>query len=140
MKVRRMLHLLLTAVVVMSCMVANVGAVELSENLPVITEAELNVSRATDRFSITVQANVLAQASEAFSLDKGETVTISATYSPTDSAVNIGVIDKSGNYTYIEGSDGNLNGKIVVRKTGDYILVVENSSSTAITISGTVRY
>lgn len=140
MRARRILHLLLTTIAILGCMIVNVGAVEVLEDLPAIAEVEANVLRATNRFSITVQANKLAQASEEFSLDRGEAVTIAAQYSPAGSTVNIGVIDKEGNYTYIGGYDGGANGKIVVNKTGKYILVVENNSSTAITISGTVRY
>lgn len=140
MNVKRVFSLLLTYCVVVGCLLVTGTAHEISMMPEALVQAETVEPRATDRFTVVIPAASALQASDAFSLDRGETVTISAEYTPTSASVDIGLLDESERFTYVSGSGGSVSGRISVSSTGKYVLVVRNNSSTAITISGTVRY
>lgn len=137
---KRVFRSMLTCCVAVGCLLVTCSAHEISTTPETSVQVETIEPRATDRFSVVVPAASALQASNAFSLDKGETVTISAEYTPTNASVDIGLLDEGGKYTYVNSTDGSISGKISVSSTGKYVLVVRNNSSKAITISGTVRY
>lgn len=96
--------------------------------------------RATGHFSFSVKANGKYYIANALSLEAGDTVRITATYSPASANIYIGLVDENGKFYYVRPSNGQINVTLGIEKRGDYRLAVVNNSTSAVSISGNVHY
>ncbi len=96
--------------------------------------------RATESFSITVPANSELVANSSFPLVAGETVTITATYSPASASMDFGLISPDGYFYYFNETDGSIDKTMQVSETGDYTFKVRNNSNSAVKVSGVINY
>lgn len=95
--------------------------------------------RASGSFSMSVAAGSMLTARTELSLSKGETVQITATYSPSGS-VDFGLIDSNGVFHYVNATNGSIDKSIEVKESGTYIFAVRNNSSQETKVSGYIRY
>ena len=65
--------------------------------------------RATGEFSFDIPAKTLMKASSGFPMEYGETVKITASYSPASASVDFGLIDSDGIFYPVQGSNGSIN-------------------------------
>lgn len=73
-------------------------------------------------------------------LEYGETVTITASYSPASASVDFGLIDSDGVFYPVRGSNGSINQTIRIDLRGTYTFAVRNNSSYKVSVSGFVNY
>lgn len=137
MRIRKALCFLLSSMLVMGCMLTSVGAVDLTTER---VEAEFLSSRAIKNIRSSIAAKSVVIVADELPLDKGDKVTFTVEYTPSSADIEVGILDEDGNFTYVNGSNGSVSGKITAPKAGNYGLTICNNSSTAITISDTVRY
>ncbi|WP_298021659.1 hypothetical protein [uncultured Dysosmobacter sp.] len=105
-----------------------------------VCEVHSDVERASGRFSIDIPGNTLAVTSSYFPLEAGETVTISAVYSPRSASVDFGLIAPDSLFYPFRAENGSFDKTIEVNQRGYYTLAVRNNSSFDISVSGFVTY
>ena len=132
---RKQLSLALACALALSCLWVSAGAAEVSA-----PEPELVVARATGRFSQDIPANTIVQTSVKLPLERGETVTIRAVYSPEYADVDFGLVDPDGLFHYINVTDGSVDTSIAVNQRGTYTFAIRNNSSFSISVSGYINY
>lgn len=115
---------LLTVVLLISCFAGTVNA----------------AGRASGKFDITVSAGELKPAKTGFPMAAGETVTISAAYSPSSADIDFGLIDKNGTFYYLKGENGAFNKRIEIPENGTYTFAVRNNSDVSVNVTGFVTY
>lgn len=128
MRVRKILCVVFTCIVLMGCLAVPVGAVNET------------VLRASGRFSMEIPANTLATASTSFPLEAGETVSINAVYTPRTADLSFGLIAPDGYFYSMPATNGNFDETIEVDQRGQYTLAVRNRSSEEVSVSGYVYY
>lgn len=96
--------------------------------------------RATGHFDFTIPANTLTRASTDFPMEYGETVTITATYSPSSASVDFGLIDSESVFHYENTSNGIINQTIRIDERGNYVFAIRNNADCEIHISGFVNF
>lgn len=96
--------------------------------------------RATSSFHIYLTAYGISEAEESFPLEAGETVGISAVYTPSDAIIDIGLVDDSGQFHYFTSEDGKIDSTISIEEIGTYTLAVRNRSEYFVQITGFVTY
>ena len=131
---RKQLSLALACALALSCLWVSAGAAV------VTPEPELVVARATGRFSQDIPANTIVQTSVKLPLERGETVTIRAVYSPESADVDFGLVDPDGLFHYINVTDGSVDTSIEVDQRGTYTFAICNNSSFSISVSGYINY
>ena len=131
---RKQLSLALACALALSCLWVSAGAAV------VTPEPELVVARATGRFSDDIPANTIVQTSVKLPLERGETVTIRAVYSPEYADVDFGLVDSDGLFHYINVTDGSVDTSIEVDQRGTYTFAIRNNSSFSISVSGYINY
>lgn len=80
------------------------------------------------------------KASSSFPMEYGETVTITASYSPASASMDFGLIDSEGTFYPVRASDGSINQTIRIDLRGNYTFAVRNNSSYTVNVSGFVNY
>ena len=133
--IKKQLSLALACALALSCLWVSAGAAEVSA-----PEPELAVARATGRFSQDIPANTIVQTSVKLPLERGETVTIRAVYSPEYADVDFGLVDPDGLFHYINVTDGSVDTSIEVDQRGTYTFAICNNSSFPISVSGYINY
>ena len=133
--IKKQLSLALACTLALSCLCMSAGAAEVSA-----PEPELAVARATGRFSQDIPANTIVQTSVKLPLERGETVTIRAVYSPEYADVDFGLVDPDGLFLYINVTDGSVDTSIEVDQRGTYNFAICNNSSFPISVSGYINY
>lgn len=136
MKNRRALCLLLVCLLFANCALVSVSAKSINE----ATSTETVLPRASKTFSVTVAAGKIVVGNEVLSLEKGDSVSITAYFSPKYANADIGLIDESGSFTYVNVTNGSYDGDIAVEKRGNYVLGICNNSSFPISASGSLVY
>lgn len=101
--------------------------------------ADTLVLRAGGSFSVSIPANSILNERTALPLSKGETVQITATYSPSGN-VDFGLIDSDGVFHYVNATNGSVDKSIKIAESGTYIFAVRNNSSREIKVSGYIHY
>lgn len=134
MKFRTVFSLLITCLFALGCLTAPAEATAAS-NLD--TQA---IIRATDRIEATISANKIATLGDSVSLDSGEVVTFSFTYTPRDANVQFGYIGVDGLFYGLSGYKGSIDKGIRVNQRGSYTLAILNDSNETVTVWGTVNY
>lgn len=77
---------------------------------------------------------------ESISLDAGEVLSYSCTYTPRDASVKFGYIGPDGYFYGLSGSNGSIYKGIRVSEPGCYTMAIKNNSNGAVTVKGTVNY
>lgn len=99
-----------------------------------------SVERTSGRFSMDIPGNTFARTSRTFSLEAGEEVTITASYSPRSASLDFGIISPDGMFYSVNVTDGSVNDTFEVDQRGSYTLAVRNNSSQTVSVSGYVNY
>ncbi len=135
MRLKKAFCLLLASVLTFACLTLEAGAVQAEP------EADtLSIERASGRFSVDVSKQSTFTADSDFFLDVGETVTITATYTPRSASVDFGLIAPDGLFYSIPGQRGSFSETFKIDQRGYYTLAIRNNSDSAVSVSGTVTY
>lgn len=132
---KRYLCLLFACISIFSCVPAQAAAADIEEQVTEITER-----RATGKFDFEISAKTLRKADTSFPMEYGETITITAFYSPASASVDFGLIDSDGVFYPVRGSNGSINQTIRIDLKGTYTFAVRNNSSYEVAVSGFVNY
>jgi hypothetical protein len=135
MGLKKYLCLLLTCISIFSCVSVPAAAADIGEQATEITER-----RATGKFDFEISAKSMRKASTSFPMEYGETVTITASYSPASASVDFGLIDSDGLFYPVPGSNGSINQTIRIDLRGTYTFAVRNNSNYKVSVSGFVNY
>lgn len=92
---------LLACVAVFGCLFTPVAAAELGEQ-----KVEIEERRASGKFDFDIPAKTLMKASSSFPMEYGETVTITASYTPASASMDFGLIDSDTNITNSNAASG----------------------------------
>ena len=135
MRLKKAFCLLLASVLTFACLTLEAGAVQAEP------EADtLSIERASGRFSVDVSKQSTFTADSDFFLDVGETVTITATYTPRSARVDFGLIAPDGLFYSLPGQRGSFSETFKIDQRGYYTLAIRNNSDSAVSVSGTVTY
>lgn len=96
-----MICFILSAILVLGCGTTSVGAKTLTHT----PNSNVIVTRATGWFSMSVPAHTIRQADSSFPMEYNETITISATYTPSNASVDFWLYGPDG--VFGQGSDDN---------------------------------
>lgn len=135
MRMKRFFCMVLACIAVIGCLSVNAGAVETVE-----AETSAVIARAANRFSTDIPGDSLYTDDKSFPLAVGETITISATYTPRSASVDFGFIAPDGLFYSVSGKNGSVDQTIQVSQRGDYTLAIRNNSSNTVSVSGFVNY
>lgn len=136
MRMRHMLCVVLACILTVSCLKTSATA----NSLAVYGQENTAVPFATNSFNMTIGAKTKSKANTSFSMASRETVTIKATYSPSDVSVDFGLVDSDGVFHYINVTSGSIDKTIKITKSGKYTLQVRNNSNDEIKVMGFVNY
>ena len=136
---KRILSAVLACMLSVSCFTVNATAFSADDTSPEVSMVDMLVTRASGSFSVNVSANSIVGDRRELSLSKGETVQITATYSPSGS-VDFGLIDSNGVFHYVNTTNGSIDKSIEIKESGTYIFAVRNNFSQEIEVSGYIRY
>lgn len=132
--------------VVMSCLFAInlfcMGASAIGENAAPVSREDSTavIMRASGSFSMSVSAYGQTEADKTFPMEAGETVSISAVYTPDDASMDFGLIDPDGVFHYFNVRTGSIDKTIRIEESGNYRLAVRNNSENTVKVSGFVKY
>ena len=135
MRFKKFSLMLLACAMIMSSFGMYAGAVETDKNSGAVI-----VPYASGQFSMKIPGNTLATADESFPLEEGESITISAFYSPASASVDFGVIAPDGLFYSVNVTNGSVDQIIEVVERGYYTLAIRNNSSKTVSVSGYVNY
>lgn len=96
--------------------------------------------QATRSFNLSVSPYGRSEADKAFPLEAGETVSISAVYTPKNASMDFGLVDPNGVFHFFNVTDGSIDKTIQVNENGNYIFAVKNNSSKTVKVTGYVKY
>lgn len=138
MGLKKYLCLFFACISIFSCVSVPASAADIAD----IGEraAEITEPRATGEFKFEISAKSIRKASTSFPMEYGETVTITASYSPASASVDFGLIDSDGLFYPFSGSNGSINQTIRIDLRGTYTFAVRNNSSYEVSVSGFVNY
>lgn len=111
------------------------AAADIGEQATEITER-----RATGKFDFEISPKSKRKASTSFLMEYGETVTITASYSPASASDDFGLIDSDGLFYPVRASNGSINQTIRIDLRGTYTFAVRNNSNYSVSVSGFVNY
>lgn len=137
---RKVFSSVLVGVIIAGSIGISASAVEIKQEVLTDRVMEMEITRATGSFNMTVPAKSTLRADKTFPLEAGETVTIKATYSPFSASVDFGLVDPNGVFYYLTASNGSFDKTIRVEERGNYIFAVRNNSSGSVSVSGYVNY
>ena len=151
MKRQKLVSTLLSAFLLANCLAFRTSASEIEslsisdlqhERIEEITSNILGVTpRASVRFEADIEENsISAMKNVKFTLEANETVTINASYSPSSSSMDFGLVTSDGYFYYINVDNGNINKTIRVEERGNYMLAVRNNSDDTVSVVGYVNY
>ena len=108
---------------------------------PVEFEQDTSVGvLASGSFSMSIAPYAKSQANKSFPLEAGETVSISAVYTPNNASMDFGLVDSDGVFHYFNVSNGNVDKTIRVSENGNYTFAIRNNSNKTVKVSGFVHY
>lgn len=105
-----------------------------------ITATSYQLPRATSSFDTNISAQSKLQADPSLPLSAGDTVTISATYTPASASVDFGLLTPNGTFYYLTASDGSIDSSIEIPENGHYVFQIRNNSKVGIHVMGFVHY
>lgn len=95
---------------------------------------------ATGSFNMSVIPFGKSEANKALPLAAGETVNISAVYTPEDSSMDFGLVDPDGVFHYFTATGGSIDKTIRVNESGNYTFAIRNNSGVTVKVSGFLKY
>lgn len=134
MKMRKRLSLMLALALVTGSLVSSTTAVESQ----ISSEPVSAIERASGWFNETVSAGKTKKLGSAISLQAGEIINFSATYSPSDASMDFGLVDSNNVFYYITSTTGLIDGDVAAPTNGSYTPAIRNNSSNAVSVSGKV--
>lgn len=140
MGLRKVFSSVLVGVIIAGSIGISASAVAIKQEVLTDRVMEMEITRATGSFNMTVPAKSTLRADKSFPLEAGETVTIKASYSPFSASVDFGLVDPNGVFYYLTASNGTFDKTIRVEERGNYIFAVRNNSSSSVSVSGYVNY
>lgn len=140
MRLKRFFSMLLICMSMISCLGGNAAAVSTASDASMVQASAFALTRASGEFSMTIPAKTAYAASNSFSLDDGETVTIKASYAPFSASVDFGLLNSAGDFRYVNVTDGNIDKTILISERDNYTFAIRNNSSSSISVSGYVNY
>ena len=135
MKLKKLFCLLLTCIFAFGCLAMDAGAAQVDTE-----DVSVAIERASGRFSMDIGKQSTFTADSDFFLDVGETVTITATYTPRSASVDFGLIAPNGLFYSLPGQRGSFSETFKIDQRGYYTLAIRNNSDFVISVSGTVTY
>ena len=135
MQLKKYSCLLLVCVIVFSCLSVPAVAVDTEKQI-----TEVSDRRATGHFDFKIPGNTIMEAGNSFPMEYGETITITASYSPANASMDFGLIDFDGGFYPIRASGGSFKQTIRIDQRGNYTFAVRNNSSYEVSVSGFVNY
>ena len=127
----------LAGILVLSCLCGSIQAAE--QNQDYVTFG-IHVQRATNQFNLKVSARRIAKAATSFPMGPVETITITASFSPSNANMDFGLMDSDGIFHYVTVTGGTINQTFLIEEWGDYTLAIRNNSSYTVSVSGFVNY
>ncbi len=131
-RIKRIMCLVMAIGMIFGCFTVNVVASETS-----LKEAAL---RASGSFKITIEPSVIAKGNTKLPLEKGETVTVKAAYTPYPTSVDVGLIDEEGIFHYTTVENGSIDVTFSISERGNYIFGIRNNGDSDIEVSGYIKY
>ena len=92
----------------------------------------------TPNINWTLENNVQRR-SGAFLQNKGESITVVLSATPSDSVVKVGIVEPDGDMRYVQAS-GFVNHTFSADQSGNYRVYVENQSGKTVTVTGLFHY
>lgn len=152
MNVKKLLCGTLSCVMLMCC-IGSAGAIQannykpmdemsyslVSTNAVVYKVDGFSMERATGSINVTLEPRELV-AGSSFQMESGQIVTIKCTYAPTTASIDFGLLDPSGKFRYISGSNGSINASIQVNERGSYTFAIRNNSGRSVSVAGRINY
>lgn len=135
MRIRRVSGLLVICIILTGCLTISAGAIGVGTS-----EYNTLVARASGRFNMDIPGNDFFTAETSLPLEAGETVTISAVYSPRFANIDFGLIAPDGLFYSVGAKNGGFDETIEVDQKGNYTLAIRNNSDCDVSISGFVTY
>lgn len=135
MRLKKIFSVFLACMVLTSSLILYAGAAGPNEDI-----MALAVERASGRFSMDVPGNTFAKTNRSFSMEAGDEITITATYSPRSASVDFGVIAPDGLFYSVNRTNGSVDYTFEVDERGSYTLAIRNNSSQTVSVSGYVNY
>lgn len=126
---------LLACVAVFGCLFTPVAAAEIGEQ-----KVEIEERRASGKFDFDIPAKTLMKASSSFPMEYGETVTITASYTPASASMDFGLIDSDGTFYPVRANNGSINQTIRIDLRGNYTFAIRNNSNYTVNVFGFVNY
>ena len=97
-------------------------------------------ARAMKTISWDIPSGAGAIATEACSMEAGQTININVAVSPASSSVHVGIVDSDGTFRYVLATNGSVNHDFSITTRGLYYVCVVNGSSNDISVVGFVNY
>lgn len=138
---RKIVCIVLACMFVFGNLCVSAGAV--GKDIVPLGRLEQNITLgilASGSFNMSISPYGQSEANKTFPLEAGETVSISAVYSPDDASMDFGLLDPDGVFHYFNVTDGHVDKTIRVSERGNYTLAVRNNSGQTVSVSGFVKY
>lgn len=120
---RKIVREVLACMVIMGTLCVSAGAVSELVAPPGTLEKDTTMGVfASGSFSMSVSPYGKSEASTAFPLEAGETVSISAVYTPENASMDFGLVDSDGVFHYFNVTNGSVDKTIRVNENGNYTL------------------
>ena len=152
MKVKKILSMMLSVILVTNCIISvalatdktsilNLNELERDKIYAIVQDMTAVTTRASVNFEVDLEENSISvMRNVKFPLEAGETVTTNASYSPFSASVDFGLIAPDGYFYYINVKNGSINKTIRVDERGNYMLAVRNNSDDTVSVVGYVNY
>lgn len=135
MRFRKCFCLLLACITIIGCAAVSANAADIREQ----GMGSMGL-RATGKFDFEIPADTLMEASSSFPMEYGETITITASYSPTSASMDFGLIDSNNTFYPVRAKNGSINKTIRIDQRGTYTFAIRNNSGYKVSVSGFVNY
>lgn len=129
---KRLASAILACMLLFSCSLVPITAVE-------APASQIIMPRAAGRLDHTLSPGVTLFGQE-FSLEVGDTIKYTCTYTPKSASVDFGVMAPDGLFHFLNSTSGSIDKSFTVGLRGQYQLAIRNNASSAVTVTGTVKF
>ncbi len=129
---KRLASALLACMLLLSCSLVPITAMD-------APASQIIMPRAAGRLDHTLSPGITL-IGEKFSLDSGDKITYDCTYTPKSASVDFGVILSDETFLFLNSTNGSIYNAFKVDQRGQYQLAIRNNASSAVTVTGTVKY
>lgn len=132
MRLNRVLSILLSCVLILSCATVSSKAVE-----PYDGDV---VPYAFGRLNHRIGPGSGIKIGSKFNLNVGDEVTFDCDYVPASASVDFGVIAPDRKFYSLNSTSGSIHQSIEVDQQGQYTIAIRNNSSEDVTVAGEINY